>query len=111
VVTTGTGSTPPRVEDPTKPTYPPVPGATPQQPPKRQFYGTIELDPIQAKKQFADLVEEVVLQFTAKPGVKVRIAIEIQAETETGFDDNLQRAVKENCKVLKFKSVEFEAGD
>ena len=38
---------------------------------------------------FADLVEEVVLQFTAKPGVKVRIAIEIQAETETAFDDNL----------------------
>ena len=94
-----------------KPTYPPVPGATPKQPPKRQFYGTIELDPIQAKKQFADLVEEVVLQFTAKPGVKVRIAIEIQAETETGFDDNLQRAVKENCKVLKFKSAEFEQSE
>ena len=51
------------------------------------------------------------LQFTAKPGVKVRIAIEIQAETETGFDDNLQRAVKENCKVLKFKSAEFEQGE
>lgn len=56
-------------------------------------------------------VEEVVLQFTAKPGLKVRIAIEIQAETGTGFDDNLQRAVKENCKVLKFKSAEFEAGE
>ena len=111
VVTTGTGSTPPRVEDPTKPAYPPVPGATPLLPPKRQFYGMIELDPIQAKKQFADLVEEVVLQFTAKPGVKVRIAIETQAETETGFDDNRQRAVKENCKVLKFKSAEFEQGE
>lgn len=110
VVATGTGATPPRVEDPIK-VFPAVPGASPQQPPKRQFYGSIELDPIQAKKQFADLVEEVVLQFTAKPGVKVRIAIEIQAETETGFDDNLQRAVKENCKVLKFKSAEFEAGE
>ena len=110
--TTGTGTTAPlRVEDSAKPTYPAVPGATPQQPPKRQFYGGIELDPFQAKKQFADLVEEVVLQFTAKPGVKVRIAIEIQAETETGFDDNLQRAVKENCKVLKFKSAEFEQGE
>jgi predicted AAA+ superfamily ATPase len=110
VVTTGTGFTPPHAEDPTKPTFPPVPGATPTQPPKRQFYGTIELDPIQAKKQFADLVDEVVLQFTAKSGVKVRIAIEIQAEMETGFDDHLQRAVKENCKVLKFKSAEFEQG-
>jgi hypothetical protein len=36
--------------------------------------------PFQAKKQFADLVDEVVLQFTSRPGVKVKIAIEIQAE-------------------------------
>lgn len=75
---------------------------------KKQFYANIELDPIQAKKQFADLVDEVVLQFTSRPGVKVRIAIEIHAETATGFDDNVQRAVKENCKVLRFKNAEFE---
>ena len=41
----------------------------------------------------------------------VKIAVEIQAENEAGFDDNLQRAVKENCKVLKFKSAEFEQGE
>ena len=75
---------------------------------KKQFYGSIELDPIQAKKQFADLVDEVVLQFTSRPGIKVKIAIEIQAESATGFDDNVQRAVKENCKVLRFKNAEFE---
>ena len=49
------------------------------------------------------------LQFTSKPGVKVKIAIEIAAETATGFDDNLQRAVKENCKVLRFTNAEFES--
>ena len=75
---------------------------------KKHFYGNIELDPIQAKKQFADLVDEVILQFTSRPGTKVRITIEIQAETATGFDDNVQRAVKENCKVLRFKNAEFE---
>jgi hypothetical protein len=66
------------------------------------------LDAIQAKKQFADLVDEVILQFTSRPGVKVKIAIEIQAETSSGFDDSLQRAVKENCNVLRFKNAEFE---
>src|SRR5438094_277359 len=50
---------------------------------KHQFYGSIELDPIQAKKQFADLMDEVVLQFTSRLGVKGNIAIEIQAESET----------------------------
>jgi hypothetical protein len=29
---------------------------------KRQFYASIELDPMQAKKQFADVADEVVLQ-------------------------------------------------
>jgi hypothetical protein len=78
---------------------------------KKHFFGSIELDAIQAKKQFADLVDEVVLQFTSRPGVKVRIAIEIQAEAATGFDDGLQRAVKENCNVLRFKNAEFEESE
>ena len=58
------------------------------------------------------IVEELdagVLQFTSKPGVKVKIAIEIAAESATGFDDNLQRAVKENCTVLRFTNAEFES--
>lgn len=105
--TTGSGAPPPRVEDSAKPTYNGGGGAAPQ-PVKKQFYGSIELDAIQAKKQFADLVDEVVLQFTSRPGVKVKIAIEIQAETSSGFDDGLQRAVKENCNVLRFKNAEFE---
>jgi len=99
-----------RVEDSAKPTYPIGGGSTPQTT-KKQFYGSIELDAIQAKKQFADLVDEVVLQFTSRPGVKVKIAIEIQAESATGFDDGLQRAVKENCNVLRFKNAEFEEGE
>ncbi len=104
--TTGSGAPPPRVEDSAKPTY--AGGSAAPQPVKKQFYGSIELDAIQAKKQFADLVDEVVQQFTIRPGVKVRIAIEIQADSATGFDDGLQRAVKENCNVLRFKNAEFE---
>lgn len=105
--TTGTGDAPPRVEDSAKPTYPTGGGTAPQSV-KKQFYGSIELDAIQAKKQFADVVDEVILQFTSRPGVKVNIAIEIQVEATTGFDDGLQRAVKENCNVLRFKNAEFE---
>jgi hypothetical protein len=75
---------------------------------KKHFYGSIELDPFQAKKQFADLMDEVIQQFTIKSGVNVKISIEIQAESPVGFDDGVQRAVKENCNVLKFKNAEFE---
>ncbi|MCY1369964.1 hypothetical protein D9M69_570320 [compost metagenome] len=107
-VTTGGGDTP-RVNEPIG-GYPTGTGAA-SLAAKKQFYGSIDLDPILAKKQFADLVDEVVQQFTLRPGVKVRIAIEIQADSPVGFDEGLQRAVKENCNVLKFKNAEFEAGD
>ncbi len=108
--TPGNGESPPNDEQSAKPQYPTGGGATTQSA-KKQFYGSIELDAIQAKKQFADLVDEVVLQFTSRPGVKVKIAIEIQAEAATGFDDGLQRVVKENCGVLRFKNAEFEGGE
>lgn len=78
---------------------------------KRHFYGTIDLDPVRAKMQFADIVDEVVQQFTTQTGVKVRISVEIQADSSAGFDDGLQRAVRENCSVLKFGSAEFEEGE
>ncbi|WP_347909851.1 DUF499 domain-containing protein [Pseudomonas grandcourensis] len=73
-----------------------------------QFYASADLDPVKAKMDFALLVDEVIQQFTARLGVDVKISIEIQATSKTGFDDGLQRAIKENCNVLKFKSAEFE---
>lgn len=45
------------------------------------------------------------------PEVKVKIAGKIQAESATGFDDGLHRAVKGNWDVLKFKSAEFLLGE
>jgi hypothetical protein len=45
--------------------------------------------------------------FTQKPGVKVRVSLEIEAEALSGFDDGTQRAVRENCIQLKFKNHEF----
>lgn len=106
------------------PTHSPVSGgspATPTQPIpegantaaiqtaiKNQFYGNIELDPVKAKMDFATIVDEVVQQFTAKLGVEVSISVEIQAKSKDGFDESLQRTIKENCNVLRFSSSEFE---
>lgn len=75
---------------------------------KKQFYGTISLDPVKAKMDFATIMDEVVQQFTAKLGVDVKISVEIEARNKDGFDESLQRSVKENCNVLRFGSAEFE---
>tara|TARA_R110001592_G_scaffold143304_1_gene366019 strand:+ start:69236 stop:72085 length:2850 start_codon:yes stop_codon:yes gene_type:complete len=81
----------------------PAPAAT-----KKQFYGTISLDPVKAKMDFATIIDEVVQQFTAKLGVYVKISVEIEATSRDGFDETMQRTVKENCNVLRFNSAEFE---
>lgn len=75
---------------------------------KNHFYATIALDPLRAKMDFATIMDEVVQHFSSKLGVSVQINIEIQANNKDGFDQNLQRTIKENCNVLKFKSAEFE---
>lgn len=85
----------------------PEPEAKPL-PRKKQFYGSIDLDPVQAKRQFADIVDEVILQFTQQTGVKVEISIEVRAQSPTEFGNDTQRAVSTNCSVLKFKQYEFE---
>ena len=78
---------------------------------KHRFYGKITLDPIQAKKQFADLVDEVVINFTKRAGVDVQITVEIHAESPEGFDDNIQRTIRENTKTLGFGDSGFEGGE
>lgn len=75
---------------------------------KKRFYGSVELDPVKAKLDFATIIDEVISQFTLKPGVRVNISVEVQADTDDGFNESVQRAVKENCSVLKFQTAEFE---
>jgi uncharacterized protein len=99
----GDDKTPPVILPPIEP-KPPV-----TTPAKKHFYGTIGLDPIKAKMDFATIVDEVVEQFTSKLGVDVKISVEIQATSHRdGFDEAMQRAVKENCRVLRFGNSEFE---
>lgn len=83
-------------------------GSTPQTAAKKHFYGTVNIDPVKAKMEFAQIFDEVIEQFTSKVGVNVRISVEIQADSGDGFDESLQRTINENSNVLKFSSAEFE---
>jgi hypothetical protein len=103
--TTGTGTSVPGDGQPMAPgaDTEPVKAAK-----KRVFFGTVELDPVKAKLQFSDVVDEVLMQFASRSGVKIKVSVEIQAESDSGFDDGIQRAVRENCAQLKFKNSGFE---
>ena len=75
---------------------------------KKRFYGTVELDPVRAKLDFARLADEILQHFNIKSDTRVKISVEIQAESTNGFDEKIQRTVKENSNVLRFKNAEFE---
>lgn len=78
---------------------------------KRSFYATVELDPVKAKVLFSDVTDEVLMLLAKSPDVRLKVTVEIDAQTtaEAGFDESLQRAVRENCNQLKFKSASFES--
>lgn len=60
---------------------------------------------------FATIMDEVVQQFTTQLGVDVSISVEIEATSRNGFDEQVQRTVKENCNTLRFGNAEFEDGE
>lgn len=43
------------------------------------YFGTAELDPVKAALQFSKLVPELVELFTANPGTRVQICVDIEA--------------------------------
>ncbi|WP_163373330.1 ATP-binding protein [Endozoicomonas acroporae] len=75
---------------------------------KKRFFGTIDLDPQTAMMEFSDVVNEVLDHFVSKTGVQVSVSIDIRADAPEGFDEELQRTVRENCNSLKFSASGFE---
>ena len=87
----------------------PGPGTEPKPAtsPKR-FHGSIELPAASAALKFSDLMNEVVQHFSSDPDNEVKIRVEVEASSNQGFDENVQRTVRENSNTLGFNSSEFE---
>lgn len=70
----------------------------------RRYFGSVSLDSFSGAGQAQQIFAELVSLFTMKPGVNVKIRLDIEATSETPFDDNTVRAVRENGNALKFDS-------
>lgn len=73
-----------------------------------RYFASVELDPIKASLQFSKVVSELVELFTAHPGTRVTIKVDIDAQDERGFNETTVRAARENGKVLGIKQGEFD---
>lgn len=73
----------------------------------KMYYGSVALPPLTAVKDFMSVYDEIVQLFTQRHDATVTITVDIRAETTGGFDEALQRSVRENARVLKFTASEF----
>jgi hypothetical protein len=74
----------------------------------RRFYGSVRLDPGRLNRDFGRVTQEVVAHLTGLVDARVEITIEVRAEHNVGFPDDIVRAVSENARTLKFESQGFE---
>lgn len=75
---------------------------------KTRFFGTVQLDPHTGRMAFDQIHDEIIKLFSGKSGVTVTVRLDITAEFPDGFDENLQRAVRENSTALNFDNSEFD---
>ena len=96
-----------------------APGARPQQPEPTEkpgetqrlstrFYMSATLDATRINRDVQRLVEEVLSQFTASPGVKLEVSLEVDVQSPGGISQKTVRDVSENCRTLKVKTFGFD---
>ena len=75
---------------------------------KTRFFGTVELDPVRAQLQFAEIQRELIHHLQTAANARVRIRVDIEAENADGYDEAGVRTVKENARALGFGEAEFD---
>jgi hypothetical protein len=75
--------------------------------PKR-FYASVALDPDRVGRDAGRAADEILSHLSVLPGARVKVTMEIEAETPKGVSEDVQRTVSENASVLKFDSYGFE---
>ena len=71
------------------------------------YYGKFTLDSVRALRQVEEILLNVVEHLQSTEGGSVDLTFEINA-TSSGFDDRIQRVVRENANQLRATAQEFE---
>ena len=75
---------------------------------KRRYYASTDLDPLRFTSVAGQIGENIVSHLQAHRDAKVKVTIEIQADSDSGFTDNLVRTVTENSNALNISQHGFE---
>jgi len=74
-----------------------------------RFFGTVDLDPLEAEPEFARIVDEVLQHLTAVRDADVTVSVDIEVDFDgDGLDEDTVRTVSENTDALDFRHGAFE---
>jgi hypothetical protein len=68
-----------------------------------RFFGSVEIDMVRPVKSFDTILNAVIMELQRTPSTKVKLTLEIEAESAKGFDENDIGVVRDNARQLKFK--------
>lgn len=74
-----------------------------------RFYGRVTIaDPSRLGRDAGDIGREILANLLPRPGVTVRVTIELEGDDPNGFDEATVRTLSENARELGFETSEFE---
>ncbi|MDE3269952.1 MAG: hypothetical protein OYH77_06680 [Pseudomonadota bacterium] len=75
---------------------------------KKLFHAAVSLQPQKAKMEFSKITDEVLMHIVEDSLCHVEITVDITAHHRDGFKSDMQQVLRENCRALDFKNVDFE---
>lgn len=77
-------------------------------PKNRRFFMSADLDTTRINRDVQKYVEEIIQHLTSVDGAKVTVSLEVQAESDEGFNQQTVRTISENCRTLRVRDSGFE---
>jgi hypothetical protein len=81
----------------------------PQASPKnKRFYMSADLDTTRINRDVQKFVEEIIQHLTSVDGARVKVSLEVEAESSGGFTQQIIRTISENCQTMRVRDSGFE---
>lgn len=80
----------------------------PAMPKNRRFFMSADLDTTRINRDVQKYVEEIIQHLTTVDGARVKVSLEVEAETDEGFTQQTVRTISENCRTLRVRDSGFE---
>ena len=74
----------------------------------KRFFMSADLDTTRINRDVQKYVEEVIQHLTSVDGTKVKVSLEVEAESAEGFPHQIVRTISENCQTLRARDSGFE---